>query len=54
MSSTDEFANSLDSGQAQQNVGSALDPNCLTPWRVSNFNDFFVLELISLPTSVVY
>ena len=25
------FANSLDPGQAQQNVGPDLDPNCLTP-----------------------
>ena len=24
------FANSLDPGQAQQNVGPDLDPNCLT------------------------
>ena len=25
------FANSLDPGQASQNVGPKLDPNCLTP-----------------------
>ena len=29
------FANSLDPDQAQQNVGSDLDPNCLTLWWYS-------------------